>query len=226
MTNCEYGTDRIEFKGLRLSNIRKKELKKTVEVYKNYTNNEMKIIRMGFIDGFLPLNRKSIEKVANIIKKESPKIIFAPDPYYAIDFHKDHLNTGWNVYFALKKLKKSELPERFFFYYTFKPNIAFKTTIKDLDIAIEALSQHRSQITPFKIKIISAFMKLNFYLKYLNFGTPVKKFRELKFLDNKLDVSLNFNSLKDRIRYYLFYKWMNHPSEDTYIPAPKDLGLL
>jgi LmbE family N-acetylglucosaminyl deacetylase len=76
MTNSAYGTKRIEFKGKRIAQIRKYELNKTVEIYKTFTQNELRIIWLGYIDGFLTLNNESVSKVATLIKKEKPDIIF------------------------------------------------------------------------------------------------------------------------------------------------------
>jgi len=226
MTNCEYGTDRIEFKGKRLARIRKWELEKTVEVYKKYTKNELRIIRMGYIDGHLPLNESSISRVADLIKDEKPNIIFGPDPHYPIDFHRDHLNTGRNPYFAFKKLRKGELPNHVFFYYTFKPNFTIKSRFKNVKIVIEALSQHKSQISPFKIKLLSGYKKLSFLLNYFKNRGFILNYRKLNFINAKPEMEKGVKSIRDLIKYTIFYKWMNNPSEDTYFPPPKELGLI
>lgn len=54
MTNCEYGTSCVEFKGNRLKRIRMRELEKAAKIYEIQARNELKIVKLGFIDGFLP----------------------------------------------------------------------------------------------------------------------------------------------------------------------------
>jgi hypothetical protein len=71
---------------------------------------------MGYIDGHLPFNKESFQKVTELIQKEKPLIIIVPDFWYAQDFHKDQLNTGRLIFFSLKNLKLSEAPKKIFYY--------------------------------------------------------------------------------------------------------------
>jgi LmbE family N-acetylglucosaminyl deacetylase len=98
MTNGELGTHDLEFKGKRLKEIRIKELKKSIDVCTHYTTNQTRLIRLNYIDGHLPLNKSVLTSVLKIILEESPDLIFAPDPWYILDHHPDHLNTGTVVF--------------------------------------------------------------------------------------------------------------------------------
>ncbi|MBD3194160.1 MAG: hypothetical protein GF317_03835 [Candidatus Lokiarchaeota archaeon] len=49
---------------------------------------------MGYKDGHIPLNRDSLTQEIELIKKEKPNIVFAPDPWFAQDYHADYLNIG------------------------------------------------------------------------------------------------------------------------------------
>jgi LmbE family N-acetylglucosaminyl deacetylase len=225
MTNCEYGTSCVEFKGNRLKRIRMRELEKAAKIYEKQARNELKIVKLGFIDGFLPLDEKSVNSVLKLIRDEKPRVIFAPDPWYAIDFHYDHLNTGRLVYFALKRLKKEELPQRIYFYYSFKTNLAIKYKYEDLKIAAEALAQHRSQITPLNIKTTLFFLKillLTRYLKNRGFGKQVRK---LRFINGKPELHGEF-TLREKFNYFLFFKRMGVPAKHEYYPNPRELGLI
>jgi hypothetical protein len=75
---------------------------------------------MGYVDGHLPINKESIQKFSKLILKEQPTITFAPDFWYAQDFHPDHINTSRLIFFSLKKLQKSKLPKTVFYYYSIK----------------------------------------------------------------------------------------------------------
>ena len=51
MTNSEFGTHELDFKGKRLKKIRIHELKKSIELFTNFTANKTKLIRIDYIDG-------------------------------------------------------------------------------------------------------------------------------------------------------------------------------
>lgn len=225
MTNCEYGTKRIEFRGNRLRQIRMRELENTVKVYAKHTNNYLNIIKMGFIDGFLPMNNAALNSVIKVLRKEMPNVVFAPDPWFSTDYHRDHLNTGLLSYFALKRLEKSERPQHVFFFYSFKPNIGFKSPYKDFKIVIEALAQYNSQITPLKMKLTIFSKKLSLLCKSINMTNLRIPFREYSF-DADTNKMTNRNMLlKDRLRYFFYSNIMHHPKK-MYAPTPKELGLI
>lgn len=223
MTDCQYGTKRIEFRGNRLKRIRTHEINKTIEIYEKHTRNKLNVIWAGFIDGHLTLNEKALNFVLDILRKNKPDIVFAPDPWYSLDFHHDHLNTGRLVYFALKKLNNTEKPNRIFFYYSFKNTIPIKMKFSHIKIAMEALSQHRSQVSPLKCKLITFWRSLNQILKGIKYGRFVETFRELKYSQNKPQKHKTL-SIGEKIKYSMCYKFMKHPS-DMHFPSPEELGL-
>ena len=224
MTNCEFGTHRIEFKGDRLKRIRTRELENANNVYAKYTKNHVRVLKVGYIDGYLPMNKSALNKVVDIIRTEKPDIIFAPDPWYALDYHPDHINTGRLPYFALKKLSKNELPTRVFYYYSFKPNFKLKCRWKDIQIIVEALSQHRSQVTPLSAKLVGIFRKLLFLRRFFSTGHFTENFREQIFHDGCPEFPKKHNFL-DNIKY-LFFTRMTVPGyEKFHNVTPEELGL-
>ena len=227
MTGGEYGTKQEGFKGKRLRKIRSHELDNTAKVYGQRTGNPLRIIRMGFIDGHLPLNKQALNKVVDLIKKEKPDIIFAPDPFYPMDFHPDHINTGRLPFFALKHLEKEQRPKRFFFFYSFKKNRAIKCGFKNIKIAHLAMLQHRSQVTPFGAKIFYGYSNLLFLIKILRHRGFARRYREL-YLNIDLNSQSKIKTIKDRIKYVFFRKWISGlpMSSEDYHPNPEELGLI
>jgi len=227
MTNGEYGTKRMEFKGKRLRKIRSRELDNTTKVYLEETGNPLKIIKMGFIDGHLKLNKQTLKKVVDLIKEEKPDIIFAPDPFYPMDFHPDHLNTGRLSFFALKNLDLDEKPKRFYFYYSFKKNRAIKCGFKNVKIANLALLQHRSQVTPLGGKILTGHAKLILLLKVFRHRGFARRYRELD-LNKDLESQSKIIKSKDWLKYIFFRKWISGlpTSSEDYHPSPEELGLI
>lgn len=227
MTNGEYGTKQADFKGKRLRKIRSHELDNTAKVYETQTGNPLRIIKMDFIDGHLLLNKQSLKKVVDLIKTEKPDIIFAPDPFYPMDFHTDHINTGRLPFFALKFLSNDEYPKRFFFFYSFKKNKAIKCGLKNNKIAYLAMSQHRSQVAPFTAKLFYGYNKLLFLIKILRHRGFARRYRELNLLSD-LDSQNTINTPKDWFKYVFFRKWITGlpMSSEDYHPSPEELGLI
>jgi len=217
MTNGEFGTDRDEFKGKRLVKIRAKELENSNNILiKNINpNNRIKLIRLGYIDGHLPFTNKTIQRITDLIKQESPHIIFTCDPWYVQDYHPDHVNTGRLVYFALKRLKKSELPLKVFYYYTTKADTYLKCNWSDFKIVKLMQSQHKSQYSPFENKIfITIYNKLSVIKHFFECGYFSESFRSQKFNNNKIVSPKPFNKMgfSKRILYYI----LNYFTEKGY----------
>jgi len=227
MTNGEYGTKHIDFRGDRLRNIRMKELTKSAEMYHKYTNNQLRIIKMGFVDGHLNFNSPTLTKVIKVLFREKPDIIFAPDPFFPMNFHPDHLNTGRLTFFALKKLNKKNLPKHVFFYYSFKKNRAIKCAFNNNLIQFLVLSQHRSQIDPVRCKLLYGYRRLVSLVKVLNYRGCAVKYREL-LMDNDLNAQNNVKILKEKVKYALYRKWTSGALKlsSYYFPTPKELGLI
>ncbi len=198
MTCCEYGTNNVAFKGTRLKNIRRIELNRATEVYK-ITGNHVRIIRMGYLDGNLPLSNNSLKRVINLISEEKPDIIFTPDPWYSVDMHVDHINTGRLPYLAIKYLDKSVLPKYFYFYYSFKNNFALKCQMKDLSIFREALSKHKSQVSSRSAQNMTFLRRLLLIWRFFRNSGVSQAFREVKIIEGKPEPHKPITSLRDKI---------------------------
>jgi len=207
MTNGEYGTTNKEFKGNRLSKIRMKEIDNANAVFERGTNNKVRLVKMNYIDGFLPVNNEAIQRITNILQKEKPDIIFTCDPWFAQDYHGDHLNTGRLVFFSLKRLQKSELPKRVYYYLSNKTRFYIKCRWKDFKIVEEALLQHRTQVSPMFVKMMLTFYnKLSIFRHLLKTRSASECFREQEFKDGVPISPPRFEEMPFRTRwiYYLF----------------------
>ncbi len=226
MTDGHYGTKHLEFRGNRLKKIRERELIHVNQIYKQFTGNQVRIIKLGFIDGFLLINKKSMEAACKVLREEKPDVVLAPDPFYSIDLHRDHLNTGRLLYFALKRLKPQEQPKRAYFFYTFKSNFAIKTSLKNLKIVRYLLIQHKSQVSPIHLASYMLYRKILYFCRLLKRGYFNQPFRE-QIIENGIPTPPKpIISRKDRVRYCLFYRRMPGPGTKQYLPSPQELGLM
>ncbi len=229
MTGNEYGTLRDEFKGKRLRKIREFELLKANSVFENASKNKIKVIRMGFIDGHLPLNKDSLIDFINLINREKPTIIFAPDPWYSQDFHSDHLNTGRLVYFSMRNKSIKFRPKAIFYYYSSKTHYYIQCRWHDFKIIENATKQHRSQYSPIQSKfIINFYNKLSILRHFLETGKFSESFRKQKF--NRKGIPLapktfTNTSFRERILYYLFSNTTIGGFVKFYNRSPEKIGL-
>ncbi|MBD3352064.1 MAG: hypothetical protein GF364_11310 [Candidatus Lokiarchaeota archaeon] len=228
MTNNQFGTTRKEFKGERLRKIRVKELANANTMFEQGTNNKVKTIYMGYVDGTLPLNNQSIQRVADLIKKERPDVIFTCDPWYAQDFHADHLNTGRCVYFALTRLKSSEMPKKVLYYYSTSTDYYIKCDWRDFPIVSNALYEHKSQYSPLEVKFVIAFYnKLSLLRHLLERRSVSESFREQKIENNRPVPPENFNemNLYKRLIFYSFSTVTIWGSMNLITATPEEIGL-
>ena len=226
MTGGEYGTERDDFKGNRLSRIREHELRQTARTYEKGTNRALRILMMGFVDGHLSLNPSALRETSQLLKRETPDVVFAPDPWHAIDFHPDHLNTGRLVYFALKSLRSAERPKKCYFYYSFKTNVALRCRRKDTKILHRALLNHQSQVSPLAAKLMACYKRLAILLQYRRNKGLGLRFRMLDFPSDLAGSRKNFNDLKDKVRHAFYTSFIGEvPSRKRYRPTPEELGI-
>jgi len=228
MTDNQYGTIEDDFKGTRLKKLREKELDNANAVFAKVTGNQVKVIRMGYIDGHLPLNKDSLNRTLDLIKKESPDLIFTCDPWYAQDFHADHLNTGRLIYYALFRLTKKELPTNVFYYYSYKSGFYIKCRWKDFAAIKEALFQHKSQYSPLAVQmIITLYNKLSLIRHLLERREISESFREQKIEHGKPVKPPKFKemSFRKRLIYYLFSNVTIWGYTKFYNVSPEGLGL-
>ncbi|MCP4761583.1 MAG: PIG-L family deacetylase, partial [archaeon] len=102
----EYGSSIDEFKGKRIQRIRKHEMICASKAYgvDQDGNAILKLHWANYIDGFVPFDKKSIDRYKKFILKIKPDIILGPDPFIHCDGHRDHIATGKNYYYALKSI--------------------------------------------------------------------------------------------------------------------------
>ncbi|MHA1229993.1 MAG: PIG-L deacetylase family protein [Candidatus Helarchaeota archaeon] len=215
-TADEYGTDRNEFKGERISKIRRWEMREAVKVV-----GIKKLYWLGYIDGYSHFDLESVNLIKKFIEKIKPDIIFAPDPFYPLDSHIDHINLAKTVYYVWNKLKKKPL---YLLYYTYKPNYYIPS--KYNKIAAEAFKKHISQGFANPI-----FLYFNRTVKFI-FGlfTPHAIFPEffrivgnIKNYKNPIKIPKIVSKLFSIIFYKASQKFM--PERDLYKPTPEELGL-
>lgn len=211
-TADEYGTDRDDFKGERISKIRRNEMKRAAKI-----TGIKKIVWLGFIDGYMKISKKNMSHIENKIKKIDPDIIFSPDPFHPVDLHPDHLRTGFMVLSILKKWKKRPIT---LLYYTFSPN--FYIPDKSWKQTIRAFSQHKSQF--FDSKFVILFNRL-FHLIY-GFNLRNSRYADAYRIIN-FDKPLKKNTLFNNIKYSIFYLLMKIalPTPKLYKPTPTELGI-
>lgn len=227
MTNGQYGTDRVEFRGKRLEKIRKHEIENSVRVYNEYSNNTLRLIRMGYIDGQLPLDLPTIRAVRDLIVKEAPDLLFAPDPWHAIDSHPDHLNTGRLVYHALLLLKPHQLPKNVLYFYSIHTNQAIKVAMKGLKVMSRALFKHESQVNPGNLNMMVGLERFRLRWQKLITGNTAVRVRRQPVKDGTIVKFKGFECLKDKIKYLIYYKILGVglPDNEKYFPTALELGL-
>lgn len=224
MTNSEFGTHELEFKGKRLKKIRIHELKKSVETFSQYTHNETRLIRLNYIDGYLPVNRETVAQVSKLIQTKTPDIILAPDPWYILDHHQDHINTGRLVFLALRKIKKDHLPKRIYYFYTFNPDQFFRVHWKDKKIIYQAYECFQSQVTPFERKFLKLVYWYLYYRRFYKSGFFTENFRQQPVVQNKIQYPKRLNLLQ-KFKYHL-YRNLTYPKVQKFHNlTPKEIGL-
>ena len=224
MSNGELGTHELEFKGKTLKKIRIQELKKSIEVFTYYTKNQTRVIRTNFIDGHLPLNKNAFSKVVKIIRDESPDLILAPDPWYILDHHPDHLNTGRLVIFALKQIEPSSLPRKIFYYYTFRSNRFIRVHWNDKEIIFEAYAQFKSQVSPLQRNYLKLIYLYLYSRRYFKSGYFTENFREQPVRKDNIEFPKKLNLLQ-KFKYH-FYRILTFSKAMQFqILTPKELGL-
>ena len=212
MTGGEYGVHEDEFKGERISKIRRRELKNATKVIgiKN-------VAFFGLFDGYAEYNKKHLGRLINYIKKINPDVVFSPDPYFSVDHHNDHIKTGYLGYSAVKKLKKRPL---LILFYTHSPN--FYIRCKYLHVAHQAFDEFTSQGFANKLtKMFNTFYKALFGLARKKLGL-VDSYRIVDFNNERWKMNI-----KQKILYILFSGGVGAaiPDRERYKPTPNELGL-
>jgi LmbE family N-acetylglucosaminyl deacetylase len=183
LSTCdEYGTEQEDFKGPRIQRIRRHEMIEASRVY-GVDDKGDSLIHLhwsNYIDIHTPFNRESVERMKRFILKIQPTIIVGPDPFIQVDAHPDHINTGRNYYFALKRIEEPMRPKIMLFYQCPKPD--FFLPIMYPNIIHKAQACHTSQFPPLLLRFMpmtSLFFSL--MLVFRAKGRIVESYRKVTF---------------------------------------------
>jgi LmbE family N-acetylglucosaminyl deacetylase len=212
MTSDEYGTPRNDFKGKRIKRIRIREMEKAAKMV------GAKLDWLGFIDGYLPFNKRAFLRLKTYIDSSKLDIIFAPDPLFALDFHSDHITTGKLIYLVLKQMNH---PPLLLYYQSLKPN--YFVPCENRNQARNAFVCHISQ--GFARKVTQRFQTL--FQLICGMHTPNHCFAEGFRLIRFNTASSTFSPLQ-KILFWISkaVSKISMPGRDYYLPSPRELGLI
>lgn len=210
-----------EFAGERLMRIRRKELKEAAKAWgKNAQgDNNVEAVCLNFVDGFLPINKRSISKVRDLILKYKPEITIGMDPFFPIDHHHDHINTGRNYYFALKSLPPDQRPKKMYMIQSFKNDTYIHLGSFKLQEEIELC--YKSQLSPLMIKLMIFGTKIFYILRSMvSRGRPCAGLRKITFnVKENTQITLRERIL-DKIGIQII-KTSTYTYKNMYKPLPK-----
>src|SRR6056297_1931864 len=108
MTSDEYSVSDENFKGERIKRIRMNEMEHAAKEYGMDENGNSKITLhwFGEIDVYLPFIRETFLTLKKLIEKIDPDIIIGPDSFFSMDYHPDHMNTGYLIYYITRELHR------------------------------------------------------------------------------------------------------------------------
>lgn len=130
-----------KYKGDFLAKIRVRELEAALAIHGISSD---KLMFFGYIDGFVPFNRKIVEKVASYLRREMPDVIFAPEPLYTYYPHIDHFNAGRIAFLCIFKGMLGYTP-KLFFYSSLSPNYYFGFDDNGMMLTNKLLACHKTQ---------------------------------------------------------------------------------
>ncbi|NVM52720.1 MAG: PIG-L family deacetylase [Candidatus Helarchaeota archaeon] len=212
MTADEYGTKRDDFKGKRISLIREKEMERAAKIV------GAKLDWLGFIDGYLPFNRRSFNVLNEYIHRIKPDVVFAPEPLFTLDFHTDHVNTGKLIYLVLKQM---EHPPLLLYFHSFKTN--YYVPCLEWEKPLEALSCHVSQGMARR----GTHLGWKLYRLIYGFFTGGYRFGEGYRVVRFKPTESSFSPLR-KLMFWISraFNKISLPKGDRYKPTPKELGLI
>ncbi|MBN2153132.1 MAG: PIG-L family deacetylase [Candidatus Lokiarchaeota archaeon] len=221
MTSDEYGTPRNEFKGMRIKRIRVAEMTAAAKEYGTNPDGSPKIHLhwFGEIDGYLPFDRGVLGRLVGFIKELRPRIVLAPDSFFTLDYHVDHMRTGWLAYIAVKAFPTVGRP-LLLLYHSTAPD--FYVPFPSLDIQTRAWQRHRSQSTPLRNELFRKLRPLYYILRWRKTGMCFSDgFRRATFEpgENELEGFLQ------RAWWYFFARATRGYPREYYLPSPEALGL-
>ncbi len=222
MTSDEYGTPRNEFKGKRIKRIRVAEMVAAAREYGTNPDGSPKIQLhwFGEIDGYLRFNSDVLRRLEEFIRELRPRVVLAPDSFFTMDYHLDHMRTGWLAYIAVKAMPPAGRPLLLLYHSTAND---FYIPIRDLAIKTAAWSKHRSQTTPLNNKLVGKMQVLLYLWRRRKVGAILAEgFRRARFAEGENELT----RLCQKIWHGFFYRANNGFPRDYYLPAPEALGLV
>lgn len=212
MTGDEYGTSRNEFKGKRISLIREKEMERAAEIV------GAKLDWLGFVDGYLPYNKRSFTVLKEYIEKIKPDVVFAPEPLFTLDFHTDHVNTGKLIYLVLQQIKN---PPLLLYFHSYKTN--YSIPCLEWEKGLKAMSCHISQgFTRWITQLGWKLYRFVYGLQTTGYRFA-EKYRVVRFKPNES----SFSPLRKLLWWFMrALDKILLPSRNHYKPTPKELGLI
>ncbi|MFW9967764.1 MAG: PIG-L deacetylase family protein [Candidatus Thorarchaeota archaeon] len=144
VTKGEFGLPGPEYdhlKGDFLVKIRENEMANACAIHGIPRGN---IDYLGYIDGFVTLNRGFADHITRYLKQHRPDVVVAPEGLYAWYYHMDHLNTGRAVFYVINKGHLDHSPN-LYFYDSLSPNTFFPIRIEDMEVADRVIDCHRTQ---------------------------------------------------------------------------------
>jgi len=221
----EYGTPVAEFKGKRIQRIRRSEMVKAAEFYGVDENgiSHVKLHWMNYIDGYVPYNKKAINRLQKFILKLKPDVIVGPDPFIYMDGHVDHMAVGKNYYFALKRMNPNQRPKKMLFFQSLSPDFFIPIKQSDKKDVKNVRRAHLSQWNSFEIDL------LNFFPAFLQLPSRLKKGIWKKREGYRI-VSFNYEDhILQGITKIIFKFFKDKPigcEEGRLLPQPENFGLI
>ena len=184
--------------------LRKKESDKSGKILKiAYREN------LGISDGNIELNRKNLEKVISVIRRFTPKIIFAP---YFNDRHPDHIQTSKLIKDAMFKTglikfktkhngknQSAYRPKKLFYYmqtYSFSPSFIIDIT-DTFSQKMNAVRAYTSQFYDPNHQGPETFISRPEFIEFLearakNYGFQIgKKYGEPFFCEEQIEMGID-----------------------------------
>lgn len=182
--------------------LRKKETEKATKILGIHYRENLKLK-----DGNIEINKKTIDKVVEIIRKFKPQIVFAP---YFFDRHPDHESSAQLIkksvfYSGLKNftIKSKTLepyrPKKIFYFmqtYPFEPSFVHDIS-QYFDLKMEAILAYSSQFYNPKSKEPETFISRPEFLNYLKaraefYGFQIgKRYGEPFYCEEKIEFDFN-----------------------------------
>ena len=163
---------------------------------------------LGISDGNIEINKKNLEKVINVIRRLTPKIVFAP---YFNDRHPDHIQASKLIKDAMFKTGLTKFktkfngknqsayrPKKLFYYmqtYSFTPSFIIDIT-ETFNQKFKAIKAYSSQFYDPNHKGPETFISRPEFINYLEararyYGFEIsKKYGEPFFCEEKIEMEI------------------------------------